>query len=49
MALRGYRSFGELLPFEDTARYTVEDVRALVYIAERLKQPSVKDITTYGG
>jgi len=44
-----YRAFGEPLPIEEIARYNVEDVRALVCVAERLKQPGVKDITTYGG
>ena len=44
-----YRAFGEPLPVEEIARYNVEDVRALVCVAERLKLPGVKDITAYGG
>ena len=30
-------------------RYNVENVRVLACVAERLKQPGVKDITAYGG
>ncbi len=44
-----YRAFGEPLPIEEIARYNVEDMRTLACVAERLKQPGIKDITAYGG
>ena len=31
-----YRAFGEPLPLEEIARYNVEDVRALAFVAGRL-------------
>ncbi len=40
---------GEPLPVEEIVRYNVENVRVLACVAERLKQPGVKDITAYGG
>ncbi|BCL79668.1 hypothetical protein ccbrp13_21330 [Ktedonobacteria bacterium brp13] len=45
-----YRASGEPLPFEEIARYNVEDVRALALVAERLLQisPNVTNSKRFG-